>query len=88
MSRSFSVESVSCLDGNLGFAVRNIRNIPLNANLVAFLDNSTVSNLKSSSKTIAVGAVEIFNATGSNCSSGSVLRVTIEYGESWTQKVI
>jgi FlaG/FlaF family flagellin (archaellin) len=79
MQKQFSLDAAACTAGSLSFTIRNTGTGDLQADQVeAFLDgvDATASN---PGGTIAEGTTQSYTATGA-CSSGQVLRVTIETG--------
>lgn len=81
MSLNFALDAASCASGDLTFTIRNTGTGVLDADQVeAYLDGANAA-ADDPGGTIAEGATRDYDPTGT-CSSGQLLRVTIESGVS------
>ena len=82
MQKQFSLDAASCSGGSLSFTIRNTGTGALDADKVEAYLNDIDASASNPGGTIAEGDTQSY--TGGSCSSGDVLKVTIESGLSQT----
>ena len=82
MSKAFALDAASCAGTTLQFTVRNTGSGDLQASGVAAYLNGRYIGLGTVSGTIPEGGVRTYVNSTSGCTTGQVLRVTIENGVS------